>query len=68
MATEVSESTEKQENSVEEELPQNLVKFDDQSFGDNINEQDIEENDKRLTCSITDVKRRELERDRISIF
>ena len=43
-----SETIEKNENSVEVELPRNLVKFDDQSFVDNINKQDIEENDRKV--------------------
>ena len=39
------------------------VGFEDKNFGEN-----IEKEDRRITCSMTDVERRELERDKISMF
>lgn len=41
------------------------VKFDEQNYGENIGEKNLEEDDRRVMRLMTDVKRRELERDRI---
>ena len=44
------------------------VIFDDASFDEDEKEKDVEDIERRKTRSMTDVERRELERDRVSIF
>ena len=44
------------------------VDFEDKDFGEDIDEEDIEEIGRRRTRSMTDVQRRELERDKTSTF
>lgn len=44
------------------------VKFDDKRFGDNITEEGVEKQERRITRSMMDVEKRELERDKISTF
>ena len=66
MTTEESENAEKNGNSVEEELQCNALRFVEQNFGKNISEKYVEENDRRVMHSMNGVKRRELERERIS--
>ena len=44
------------------------VRFEDKSFEDNINEDDLEEMEKRIMHSMTGVESRELERDKVSTF
>ena len=44
------------------------VVFEEESFGDNIVEKDLEQSGRCKTRSMTDVERRELERDNVSAF
>ena len=53
---------------LEEEKRKGLVKFEEQSFGENICKEDMEAADRRMTRSLTDVQRRELEWDEIFTF
>ena len=41
------------------------VGFEDKNFGENIEKEDVEKENRRIMCSMTDVERRELERDKI---
>ena len=52
----------------EEKQKGGSVKFDYQDFGGNITTEDVEKKVRRRICSIMDVERRELERDKISTF
>ena len=44
------------------------VNFEEESFGEDLNEKEVEEIGRRRTRSMTAVERRELERDKISTF
>ena len=46
----------------EEKQKGGSVKFDDQQFGDNINKEDVKKQERRITCSMTDVEKRVGER------
>ena len=52
----------------EEKQKGGSIKFDDQQFRDNITEEDIKKQERRITCSMMDVEKRELERDKVSTF
>ena len=43
------------------------VKFKDENFGDGIVEEDLKEN-RRITRSMTDIQRRDLDREKISTY
>ena len=45
-----------------------MVNFEEESFGEDMNENEIEEIGRRRTRSMTAVERRELERDKTSTF
>ena len=62
-----SESEESKEENVEEQKGVS-VRFEEQSFGENINEDDLEKKERRVMRSMTDVERRELERNKVSTF
>ena len=48
-----------EDTNVEVEKEEGRVRFEEQSFGDDIREEDVEIADRRVTRSMTDVQRRE---------
>ena len=63
--SEVEESN--NEDCEESKNKENKVKFIDDNFGDGIVEEDLKEN-RRITRSMTDVQRRDLDREKISTY
>ena len=51
-----------------EEKNEARVQFEEQGFGDNIEDKDVEVVDKRVTRSMTDAKREEMRKEEISTF
>ena len=62
------ESSEQKNTSRESKEIEQSVNFEEEDFGDNLNEEEVEEVGRRRTRSMTAVERRELERDKISTF
>ena len=62
------ENREVEKKDSEEEWKGVSVKFEDKNFGENIEKEDVEKKDRRVTRSMTDVERRYLERDKVPTF